>query len=65
MPKYSKADLNKDGKVTLLEKILNLVGTFFSAALVLYLSGNRNPHDLIAAGIGAVAPTLFKLLRFK
>jgi len=63
---YKKADLNKDGKVTVQEQILNACGTygraFLAAAMALYMTGNTNPKDLIAAGIAAVAPVILKAL---
>ena len=66
MPKYAKADLNKDGKVTMQEQILNALASygraFLSAALALYMTGNTDPKDLIAAGVAAVAPVILKAL---
>ena len=66
MAKYAKADLNKDGKVTMQEQILNGLGSygraFLSAALALYMTGNTDPKDLIAAGVAAVAPVILKAL---
>ena len=59
-------DLNKDGKVTMTEEILAALGTyaraFLSAAIALYMTGNTNPKDLIAAGVAAVAPVILKAL---
>ena len=64
MPKYAKADLNKDGKVTVQEQILSALSSygraFLSAALALYMTGNTNPSDLVKAGIAAVAPVILK-----
>ena len=66
MANYDKADLNKDGKVTMQEQILAALGTyaraFLSAAMALYMTGNTNPKDLVAAGIAAVAPVILKAL---
>lgn len=66
MPRYAKADLNKDGKVTVQEQILNALASygraFLSAALALYMTGNTDPKDLIAAGVAAVAPVILKAL---
>ena len=66
MAKYAKADLNKDGKVTVQEQILNGLASygraFLSAALALYMTGNTDPKDLIAAGVAAVAPVILKAL---
>jgi hypothetical protein len=63
---FDKADLNKDGKVTMQEQILNALGTygraFLAAAMALYMTGNTNPKDLIAAGVAAVAPVILKAL---
>jgi hypothetical protein len=64
--KFDKADLNKDGKVTMQEQILSALGTygraFLSAAMALYMTGNTDPKDLIAAGVAAVAPVILKAL---
>ena len=54
MAKFAKADLNKDGKVTMQEQIL--------AALALYMTGNTNPRDLLLGGVAAVAPVILKAL---
>lgn len=66
MPRYAKADLNKDGKVTVQEQILSALSSygraFLSAAIALYMTGNTNPSDLIKAGIAAVAPVILKAL---
>jgi len=66
MPKYAKADLNKDGKVTMQEQILSALGTygraFLAAAMALYMTGNTNPKDLVAAGFAAIAPVVLKAL---
>ena len=63
---FDKADLNKDGKVTMQEQILNALGTFgrafLAAAMALYMTGNTNPKDLVAAGVAAVAPVILKAL---
>ena len=62
----NKADLNKDGVITMQEQILNACGTygraFLAAAMALYMTGNTNPSDLIKAGIAAVAPVILKAL---
>ena len=62
----NKADLNKDGVVTVQEKILNACGTygraFLAAAMALYMTGNTNPGDLVKAGIAAIAPVILKAL---
>lgn len=64
--KFDKADLNKDGKITMQEQILAALGTygraFLSAAMALYMTGNTDPKDLIAAGVAAVAPVILKAL---
>lgn len=64
--KFAKADLNKDGKVTMQEQILSALGTygraFLAAATALYMTGNTNPKDLLAAGVAAVAPVILKAL---
>jgi len=64
--KFDKADLNKDGKVTMQEQILAAIGTygraFLAAATALYMTGNTNPKDLIAAGVAAIAPVILKAL---
>jgi hypothetical protein len=64
--KFDKADLNKDGKVTMQEQILSALGTygraFLSAAMALYMTGNTDPKDLIAAAVAAVAPVILKAL---
>ena len=66
MPRYAKADLNKDGKVTVQEQILSALSSygraFLSAALALYMTGNTNPSDLVKAGIAAIAPVILKSL---
>ncbi len=66
MAKTAKADLNKDGKVDMQEQILNALASygraFLSAALALYMTGNTDPKDLIAAGIAAIAPVILKAL---
>jgi hypothetical protein len=66
MAKFAKADLNKDGKVTMQEQILAALASygraFLSAALALYMTGNTNPKDLLLGGIAAVAPVLLKAL---
>jgi ATP-dependent protease HslVU (ClpYQ) peptidase subunit len=63
---FDKADLNKDGKVTMQEQILAAIGTygraFLAAATALYMTGNTNPKDLIAAGFAAIAPVVLKAL---
>ena len=59
-------DLNNDGKVTMQEQILAALGSygraFLAAVMALYMTGNTNPKDLIAAGIAAVAPVILKAL---
>jgi hypothetical protein len=66
MPKAVKGDINKDGKVDMQEQILNALASygraFLSAALALYMTGNTDPKDLVAAGIAAVAPVILKAL---
>jgi hypothetical protein len=66
MAKFAKADLNKDGKVTMQEQILAALATygraFLSAALALYMTGNTNPRDLLLGGVAAVAPVILKAL---
>jgi hypothetical protein len=66
MAKFAKADLNKDGKVTMQEQILAALASygraFLSAALALYMTGNTNPRDLLLGGVAAVAPVLLKAL---
>ena len=66
MNKFDKKDLNKDGKVTMQEQILSALGTygraFLSAAVALYMTGNNDPKDLIAAGVAAVLPVILKAL---
>ena len=61
-----KKDLNNDGVITMTEQILAALGTyaraFLSAAIALYMTGNTNPKDLIAAGVAAVAPVSLKSL---
>jgi hypothetical protein len=48
------------------EQLLAALGTygraFLSAAMALYMTGNTNPKDLIAAGVAAVAPVILKAL---
>jgi len=48
------------------EQILAALGTygraFLSAAMALYMTGNTDPKDLIAAGVAAVAPVILKAL---
>ena len=59
-----KEDLNKDGKVTVQEQIISALGTygraFLSAVIALYMTGNTNGKDLLAAGVAAVAPVILK-----
>ena len=66
MAKFAKADLNKDGKVTMQEQILSALSSygraFLSAALALYMTGNTNPKDLLMGGIAAIAPVVLKAL---
>ena len=66
MAKFAKADLNKDGKVTMQEQILAALASygraFLSAALALYMTGNTNPKDLLLGGIAAIAPVILKAL---
>ena len=51
---------------TYVEQALAAAGTygraFLSAAMALYMTGNTNPKDLVAAGIAAVAPVILKAL---
>jgi hypothetical protein len=51
---------------TYTEQALAALGTygraFLAAATALYMTGNTNPKDLIAAGISAVAPVILKAL---
>jgi hypothetical protein len=53
MTKFAKADLNKDGKVTMQEKILSALASygraFLAAALALYMAGNTDVKDLLMA----------------
>jgi ATP-dependent protease HslVU (ClpYQ) peptidase subunit len=48
------------------EQALAALGTygraFLAAATALYMTGNTNPKDLIAAGVAAVAPVILKAL---
>lgn len=64
--KFDKADLNKDGKVTMQEQILSALGTygraFLAAAMALYMAGNTDIKDLLMAGVAAVAPVILKAL---
>ena len=66
MAKYNKADLNKDGIVTMTEQILAALASygraFLSAAIALYMTGNTNPKDLVMGGIAAIAPVILKAL---
>ena len=66
MAKFAKADLNKDGKITMQEQILAALASygraFLSAALALYMTGNTNPKDLLLGGIAAIAPVILKAL---
>ena len=66
MAKFAKADLNKDGKVTMQEQILAALASygraFLSAALALYMTGNTNPRDLLLGGVAAVAPVILRAL---
>jgi hypothetical protein len=36
--------------------------SFLAAVVALYLAGNTNPRDLIAAGVAAIAPPLLRWL---
>ena len=51
---------------TITEQILSALGTygraFLAAATALYMTGNTDPKDLVAAGMAAVAPVLLKAL---
>jgi len=62
----NKANLNKDRMIIVQEQILNACGTygraFLAAAMALYMTGNTNPKDLLAAGVAAVAPVILKAL---
>ena len=66
MTKFAKADLNKDGKVTMQEQILAALASygraFLAAALALYMAGNTDLKDLLMAGVAAVAPVILKAL---
>jgi hypothetical protein len=66
MTKFAKADLNKDGKVTMQEKILAALASygraFLAAALALYMAGNTDVKDLLMAGVAAIAPVILKAL---
>jgi len=66
MTKFAKADLNKDGKVTMQEQILSALASygraFLAAALALYMAGNTDVKDLLMAGVAAVAPVILKAL---
>ena len=66
MAKFAKADLNKDGKVTMQEKILAALASygraFLAAALALYMAGNTDVKDLLMAGVAAIAPVILKAL---
>ena len=39
--------------------------SFGGAVLALYMTGNTNPSDLVAAGVAAVAPMLVRYLNPK
>jgi len=66
MNKFAKADLNKDGKVTMQEQILSALASygraFLAAALALYMAGNTDVKDLLMAGVAAIAPVILKAL---
>ena len=51
---------------TYTEQALAALGTygraFLATATALYMTGNTNPKDLIAAGVAAVAPVILKAL---
>jgi hypothetical protein len=51
---------------TYVEQLLAAAGTygraFLAAATALYMTGNTNPKDLLAAGVAAVAPVILKAL---
>ena len=51
---------------TMTEQILAALGTygraFLAAASALYMTGNTDPKDLLAAGVAAVAPVILKAL---
>ena len=64
--KFDKADLNKDGKVTMQEQILAALASygraFLSAVIALYMTGNTTPGDLLKGGIAATLPVILKAL---
>lgn len=64
--KFDKADLNKDGKVTMQEKILATLASygrhFLGASIALYMTGNTSPRDLLLGGFAAIAPVILKAL---
>ena len=61
-----KADLNKDGKISMQEKIIAALGSygraFLASAIALYMTGNTNPRDLLMGGVAAIAPVILKAL---
>jgi len=61
-----KADLNKDGKISMQEKIIAALGSygraFLASAIALYMTGNTNPKDLLLAGVASVAPVILRAL---
>ena len=64
--KKIKEDLNKDGKVTMQEKILAALASygrhFLGAAVALYLAGQTDPGDLVKGAIAATLPVILKAL---
>ena len=66
MTKFAKADLNRDGKVTMQEKILSALSSygraFLAAALALYMAGNTDVKDLAMAGVAAIVPVILRAL---
>jgi len=67
----AKLDLNRDGKVTMVEEILAAVGTYARAflaavtALFMYAEANNlnmDLGDLLLGGLAAIAPVILKAL---
>jgi hypothetical protein len=63
---YNGRSQKGDNMNTYTEQILAALGTygraFLAAATALYMTGNTNPKDLVAAGVAAVAPVILKAL---
>jgi len=57
-------DINKDGKVTMIEEVVSALGTyaraFLAAAIALYMTGNTDVKSLLMAGVASVAPVILK-----